>query len=163
MRTTLLFTLVTLLLVATLLWLPEEVSARRGKGSRRRKMGKQNAKVVFNTNPKRAEYYNNVNGAQIIRSSFFDYEFYLGHKILFICVAIGDPLPTITWFKDGIELDIRYNLNLHINEWKMGEGKDMKIKSKMEIDPARQMDSGTYECMANNKFAIDRKNFKADF
>lgn len=33
-------------------------------------------------------------GAQIIRSSFFDYEFYLGHKILFICVAIGDPLPT---------------------------------------------------------------------
>lgn len=29
----------------------------------------------------------------------------------------------------------------------MGEGKDMKIKSKMEIDPARQMDSGTYECM----------------
>lgn len=61
MKTTLLFTLVTLLLVATFLLLPEEVSARRGKGSRRRKMGKQNAKVVFNTNPKRAEYYNNVN------------------------------------------------------------------------------------------------------
>lgn len=37
--------------------------------------------------------------------------------------------------------------SLQINEWKMGEGKDMKIKSKMEIDPARQMDSGTYECM----------------
>ncbi len=29
----------------------------------------------------------------------------------------------------------------------MGKGKNMTIKSKMEIDPARQMDSGTYECM----------------
>lgn len=51
-------TLVILLLVVLLL---PEVCPRRGKGSRRRKMGKQNAKVVFNTNPKRAEYYNNVN------------------------------------------------------------------------------------------------------
>lgn len=45
----------------------------------------------------------------------------------------------------------------------MGTGKDMKIKSKFEIDPARQMDSGSYECVANNKYAVDRKNFKADF
>ncbi len=59
MKTTLLITLVTLFLLYLLL-LPDEASARRGKGSRRRKMGKQNAKVVFNTNPKRAEYYNNV-------------------------------------------------------------------------------------------------------
>jgi len=148
-----------LLLIAELF----PVEARRGKGSRRRKVKKQNAKVLFHNNPKRAEYYLNADGAQIIKASHFDYEFYLGHKILFICVAIGDPLPRITWFKDGIELDNIINSYLHITEWKIGEGKEAQIKSKLEIDPARQMDSGTYECMANNKYAVDRRNFKADF
>lgn len=93
------------------------VDGRRGKSSRRRKMRKQNSKLLFhNTNSKRADYYmnadvcmlfdlilkkkfsislqTNTQGAQIIRSSHFDYEFYLGHKIIFICVATGDPLPT---------------------------------------------------------------------
>nr|XP_046908986.1 immunoglobulin domain-containing protein oig-4-like isoform X1 [Dermatophagoides farinae] len=140
------------------------VDGRRGKSSRRRKMRKQNSKLLFhNTNSKRADYYMNADGAQIIRSSHFDYEFYLGHKIIFICVATGDPLPTITWFKDGIEIDNSFNNYLHINEWKFGKEKEAQIKSKLEIDPARQMDSGTYECMANNKYAVDRKNFKADF
>lgn len=37
------------------------------------------------------------------------------------------------------------------------------IKSKLEITPARQMDSGTYDCEANNKYSIDRRSFKADF
>lgn len=79
--------------------------------------------------------------------------------------------PRITWYKDGIELDSQLNTYLHvsedwqinvlswivkypdklpwnkINEWKLGEGKNATIKSKLEIDPARQMDSGTYECM----------------
>ncbi|KAI2798599.1 hypothetical protein BLOT_010575 [Blomia tropicalis] len=152
-----------IVLTIILLVMVNDIVGRRGKGSRRRKMKKQNSKVLFHNNPKRAEYYQNANGAQIVRSSHFDYEFYLGHKILFICVATGDPLPSITWFKDGVELDNTLNSYLHINEWKIGEGKEVQIKSKLEIDPARQMDSGTYECMANNKYAVDRKNFKADF
>ncbi|KAF7493302.1 Immunoglobulin domain-containing protein oig-1 [Sarcoptes scabiei] len=125
----------------------EYTNCLRGKGSRRRKISKQNSKLIFHTNSKRADYYSNENGAQIIRSSHFDYEFYLGHKIVFICVAIGDPLPTITWFKDGIEIDTTMNNYLHINEWKYKKGNEAKIKSKLEIDPARQMDSGSYECM----------------
>jgi len=81
-----------------LLLIITETCARRGKGSRRRKMKKQNSKVLFHTNPKRAEYYLNADvspmttvtcysnvitmqGAQIIRASHFDYEFYLGHKV----------------------------------------------------------------------------------
>lgn len=39
-----------------------------------------------------------------MKASHFDYEFDLGHKIVFICVAKGDPPPRITWFKDGIEI-----------------------------------------------------------
>ncbi|KAG1656876.1 Immunoglobulin domain-containing protein oig-4 [Nymphon striatum] len=103
-------------------------------------------------------YYENPNGAKIIKSSHFDYDFELGHKIALICVAKGNPLPRITWFKDGIEL---YNHPyLQISEWRIGKD---KIKVKMEITPARQMDIGAYACQADNKFKVDRKRFVADY
>lgn len=53
-----------------------------------------------------------------------------------------------------------YLKNLQISEWKVDT---TTIKSKLEIDPARQMDSGTYECQANNKYTVDGRAFKADF
>jgi hypothetical protein len=45
-----------------------------------------------------------LQGAKILQASHFDYEYMLGHKIVFVCVAKGTPQPQITWFKDGIEL-----------------------------------------------------------
>lgn len=42
------------------------------------------------------------------------------------------------------QLKIVSQFLLQISEWKLDKD---KIKSKLEIDPARQMDSGTYECM----------------
>lgn len=45
-----------------------------------------------------------LQGAKILLASHFDYEYILGHKIVFVCVAKGTPQPQITWFKDGIEL-----------------------------------------------------------
>jgi hypothetical protein len=45
-----------------------------------------------------------LQGAKILLASHFDYEYMLGHKIAFVCVAKGTPQPQITWFKDGIEL-----------------------------------------------------------
>ena len=61
-----------LAIVATLILLiivAEVAEARRGKGSRRRKMKKQNAKVVFHTNPKRAEYYLNADVSKALLES----------------------------------------------------------------------------------------------
>ena len=43
-------------------------------------------------------------GARITKASHFDYEYVLGHKIVFICVAKGKPRPKIICFKDGREL-----------------------------------------------------------
>ncbi|XP_022255610.1 immunoglobulin domain-containing protein oig-4-like [Limulus polyphemus] len=129
---------------------------RRGRGRKKGRAG--SPRFIFYTSPGRREYYDNPNGARILKSSHFDYEFYLGHKIVFICVAKGDPRPQITWFKDGVELFS--HPYFQISEWQHGE---TKLKSKLEITPATQMDSGTYECQANNKYAVDRRVFKADF
>lgn len=48
---------------------------------------------------------------------------------------------------------------LQVHEWQEGKA----IKSKMEIDPATQMDAGYYECQADNKYAVDVKGFSADY
>ncbi|KAK9736129.1 hypothetical protein QE152_g12750 [Popillia japonica] len=78
-------------------------------------------------------YYNNKNGAKILMASHFDYEYVLGHKIAFICLASGNPRPHITWYKDGSEIFSHHYLNIH--EWRIGTE---KVKSKLEIDPATQ-------------------------
>lgn len=49
---------------------------------------------------------------------------------------------------------------LQVHEWRIG---DDKVKSKIEIDPATQMDAGVYECTADNMYSIDRRSFKTDF
>jgi hypothetical protein len=49
---------------------------------------------------------------------------------------------------------------LKVHEWKISQD---SMKSKLEIDPATQMDAGVYECYADNKFSIDRRSFKTDF
>ncbi|XP_040578509.1 immunoglobulin domain-containing protein oig-4 isoform X3 [Lepeophtheirus salmonis] len=103
-------------------------------------------------------YYKHAKGARITKASHFDYEYVLGHKIVFICVAKGKPRPKIIWFKDGRELyDHGY---LHISEWYKGK---RRLKSKMEIDPATQGDAGIYECHANNKWSVDMRSFRTDY
>ncbi|KAL1491506.1 hypothetical protein ABEB36_012094 [Hypothenemus hampei] len=114
--------------------------------------------TIQHSDPQSATYYQHKDGAKIVKSSHFDFEYMLGRKITFFCMAQGIPRPEITWFKDGIEL---YNHKyFQVHEWT--EGNDT-IKSKMEIDPATQKDAGFYECQANNQYAIDYRAFRTDY
>lgn len=51
-------------------------------------------------------------------------------------------------------------MNPQVHEYKVGKD---QIKSKMEIDPAVQKDSGYYECQADNQYAIDKRGFRTDY
>lgn len=148
-----------LLLMLELMMLVEEADSMRSGKMRRRKMRKENSsRFLFIQNSKRKEYYNNTNAAEIVKSSYFDHEFELGDKIVLLCIAKGDPIPRLSWYKDGTEF-VPHQFS-SIFEWKINA---TFIKSKLEIDPARQLDAGAYECHANNKYSIDRRTFKADF
>ncbi|EFA04163.1 immunoglobulin domain-containing protein oig-4 [Tribolium castaneum] len=144
--------------LALVLW--GQVEGRRGRTRARAKSKFQIGLPITGKyrDPESDQYYNNNNGAKITLASHFDYEYTLGHKIAFVCVARGKPRPHITWYKDGSEIFTHLYLNIH--EWNIGED---KIKSKLEIDPATQMDAGVYECTADNMYSIDRRSFKTDF
>lgn len=114
----------------------------------------------------------------MIDASHFESEYILGRKLAFYCKAQGQPRPHVTWLKDGIELlshpyfqvlgtlfalpgRLDGDLQLkQVIEYKAG--RDI-IKSKMEIDPASQKDAGFYECVADNKYAIDKRGFRTDY
>ncbi|XP_018576481.1 immunoglobulin domain-containing protein oig-4-like [Anoplophora glabripennis] len=114
--------------------------------------------IIQHRNPASKNYYENKDGAKIVKASHFELEYMLGRKITFFCMAQGYPRPEITWFKDGIELI--YHKFFQVHEWPIGND---TMKSKMEIDPTTQKDAGYYECQANNKYAIDSRGFRTDY
>ncbi|XP_071517213.1 uncharacterized protein [Panulirus ornatus] len=145
------------LLLLVLLVSVAEGKRGKGRGKKGRRTFNRGSITKFKSEDSRA-YYNHNGGAKITLWSHFESEYVLGRKIVFMCTAQGEPRPVITWFKDGIELYSHSFFQVH--EWK--EGKAL-IKSKMEIDPATQMDAGYYECQADNKYAVDVKGFSADY
>ncbi|KAK2703873.1 immunoglobulin domain-containing protein oig-4-like [Artemia franciscana] len=132
--------------------------SRRGK-SKGGAVGNMQMNWLANYRSAGAEqYYESSHGAKIVKASHFDQSYVLGHKVMFVCEAKGIPRPHITWIKDGAEIMYHEFMQVHERYY----GKD-RVKSKLEIDPATQMDAGVYECQADNLYAIDKKLFKTDF
>lgn len=128
-----------------------------GRAMIRNYSGKKPA-IIQHRTADAASYYDHEHGAKIIKSSHFEFDYMLGRKITFFCMAQGLPRPIITWFKDGVELYQHRFFQVHESTI----GNDI-IKSKMEIDPTTQMDAGYYECQADNQYAIDRRGFRTDY
>ncbi|GAB6028494.1 hypothetical protein CHUAL_002647 [Chamberlinius hualienensis] len=66
-------------------------------------------------------------------------------RIIIICKTKGNPMPTITWFKDGQLL--KTNSRVKINR--------KKYQSKVTIRKAVVLDSGSYKCLADSEFNPD--------
>lgn len=77
-----------LLTVIALLSAPAVAQRGRGRGRSRAKTRILGLPITGKyRDPESDQYYNNQNGAKIIMASHFDYEYILGHKIAFLCVA----------------------------------------------------------------------------
>ncbi|EDV39316.1 uncharacterized protein Dana_GF25251 [Drosophila ananassae] len=140
---------------------PWPIAAQRSTGGKnvlRRNYTGKKPEVIQHLSQDATHYYGHENGAKIIKSSHFEYDYTLGRKITFFCMAQGIPRPTITWFKDGAELYQHRFFQVHESHEEANI-----VKSKMEIDPTTQMDAGFYECQADNIYAIDRRGFRTDY
>ncbi|KRY52929.1 Vascular endothelial growth factor receptor 2 [Trichinella britovi] len=89
---------------------------------------------------------------KIIKASHFNQAYRLGGKIVILCTASGYPRPTITWYKDGVELVFKNNV--HVQEQNDDE---QKQTSRIEIDPATMGDQGIYTCLAHNERDVDQR------
>ena len=54
----------------------------------------------------------NLQSAQIVSGSYFAQTFRLGYKLILICKARGDPIPTIKWYKEGSEMHAKPNIHV---------------------------------------------------
>ena len=74
------------------------------------------------------------------------------------CVAYGDPLPHLSWRKDGVEL--ANGSQIQIYEERVTESGITFIKSILEICSASEADIGQYSCTANNTLGFETAEFE---
>ena len=63
-----------------------------------------------------------------------------GSEVTLDCAANGNPMPKITWLKDGETIDLNH---LDSRFTKIGKG-------SLHIKEVRGQDAGTYQCRAQN-------------
>ena len=66
-----------------------------------------------------------------------------GESVTLHCNAIGYPLPTLSWTKDGSDIGNNSRISFSAD------------KKQLAITKASRVDSGAYRCVANNSLGID--------
>ena len=61
-----------------------------------------------------------------------------GQNVTLTCIASGDPIPNITWTKDGVSQD-HFNVSGH----------------KLHLVNLQRKDVGSYRCTASNRYGSD--------
>ena len=75
-----------------------------------------------------------------------------GKTVTLSCDATGNPVPTISWTRNGSSVDASNNSRISFSE----------DKKKLTITNVNRTDSGKYQCVASNKLGNDTSNAKLD-
>ena len=81
----------------------------------------------------------------------------MGEAVTFECVATGIPPPSITWYRNGTELDnnntrVTFNYTSGAVTVMDGEGEMIfEITRTLILNMTEDGDSGIYECRASNE------------
>lgn len=80
-----------------------------------------------------------------------------GGTVSLTCLASGNPLPTISWFKDGTLFQTDINKRLYLRETVVSgfeNGLSQAVESILTITLATEEDSGLYMCVALSEVGI---------
>ena len=75
------------------------------------------------------------------------------NPIIFTCQATGEPVPTITWYFNGIMINVSDNSKHNVSS---DQFNGTVVKSSLSILNAQSLDVGAYTCQAENIIGIDR-------
>ena len=82
-----------------------------------------------------------------------------GSSLILACVAYGDPVPTISWNKDGSELT-KSSTTFTIYQDVLNISGMTFMKSKLEICNVDGDDAGQYSCFAETSVSNDTAYFE---
>ena len=71
-----------------------------------------------------------------------------GENVTISCNADGNPVPTISWTRNGSPLDTSNNSRISFSEG----------KKQLNITNVSRTDSGEYQCVASNSLGNDASN-----
>jgi len=71
-----------------------------------------------------------------------------GSTVIFSCNAIGNPVPTISWTRNGSPVNKTINSRISF----------LEDKKQLKITDVNRTDSGEYRCVARNSFGNGTSN-----
>jgi len=80
--------------------------------------------------------------------------------LLLICVSYGVPVPSMTWFKDGVLLTNNSDVTITESVVVENQSGTRFMRSMLKICSTGDTDSGLYECKAENEAGLSSYSTK---